>query len=215
MNKPIYLLGSGGHGRVLLDVMLKNKSKVSGILDPKLEIGDRIFGIKVVGGNEFLKKSSPQKTFLVNGIGANPNTAKRKNIFKKMKSEGFEFFSVRHSSAVIGGECFLGEGVQVMAHAAVQSGVKLGDNVVVNTRAVVDHDSVIGAHVFISPGAVICGDVNVGDAAFIGAGAVILPGIQIGSNAIIGAGAVVTRSVPEECVVAGNPAKKIGVKKHG
>jgi UDP-2-acetamido-3-amino-2,3-dideoxy-glucuronate N-acetyltransferase len=46
----------------------------------------------------------------------------------------------------------------------------------------------------------------------IGAGAVILPGIKVGANAMVGAGAVVTRSVPPNAIVVGNPAKIIGYK---
>ena len=41
----------------------------------------------------------------------------------------------------------------------------------------------------------------------VGAGAVILPGLEIGRNAMVAAGAVVTRSVPPNAVVVGNPAK--------
>ncbi len=43
----------------------------------------------------------------------------------------------------------------------------------------------------------------------IGANATILPGITIGKNSIVGAGSVVTKDVPPNCVVAGNPAKVI------
>lgn len=45
--------------------------------------------------------------------------------------------------------------------------------------------------------------------AWIGMGAVICPGVTIGSNAIVGAGAVVTKDVPDNAVVGGNPAKLI------
>jgi acetyltransferase-like isoleucine patch superfamily enzyme len=51
--------------------------------------------------------------------------------------------------------------------------------------------------------------VTIGDGAFIGASSIILPGIKIGSNSIIGAGSVVTKDVPENSIVAGNPAKLI------
>lgn len=44
---------------------------------------------------------------------------------------------------------------------------------------------------------------------WIGAGAVILPGIKVGENSIVGAGSVVTKDVPDNTVVAGNPAKFI------
>ncbi len=44
---------------------------------------------------------------------------------------------------------------------------------------------------------------------WIGSGAIILPGITIGENSIIGAGSVVTKNVPANVTVAGNPAKLI------
>ena len=50
---------------------------------------------------------------------------------------------------------------------------------------------------------------NVGIGASIGANSTILCGCDIGKFAMVGAGAVVTESVPDYCVVAGNPAKII------
>jgi acetyltransferase-like isoleucine patch superfamily enzyme len=44
---------------------------------------------------------------------------------------------------------------------------------------------------------------------WIGGSAILLPGVRIGQNAVVGAGAVVTRSVPANTVVAGNPARVI------
>ncbi len=44
---------------------------------------------------------------------------------------------------------------------------------------------------------------------WIGAGTVILPGVTVGENSIVGAGSVVTKDVPDNTVVAGNPAKFI------
>jgi maltose O-acetyltransferase len=47
------------------------------------------------------------------------------------------------------------------------------------------------------------------DNVWIGGGAILLPGVRIGRNAVVGAGAVVSRSVPMNTVVAGNPARVI------
>ena len=47
----------------------------------------------------------------------------------------------------------------------------------------------------------------VADGASIGSGATILGGLRIGERALVGAGAVVTRDVPDDATVAGNPAK--------
>lgn len=51
--------------------------------------------------------------------------------------------------------------------------------------------------------------ITICDNVWIGTGAIILAGVHIGRNAIIGAGSVVTHDVPENTVVAGNPAKII------
>ena len=44
---------------------------------------------------------------------------------------------------------------------------------------------------------------------FIGAGTIVLPGVEIGNRVVIGAGSVITKSIPENSVVVGNPAKAI------
>ncbi len=51
--------------------------------------------------------------------------------------------------------------------------------------------------------------VRIGDDFWMGAGAIILPGVTIGNNVVVAAGAVVTKDVPDNCVIAGVPAKII------
>jgi len=51
--------------------------------------------------------------------------------------------------------------------------------------------------------------VTIGDNVWIGGSVTILPGVTIGSGVTIGAGAVVTKDVPDNVVVAGNPARII------
>lgn len=51
--------------------------------------------------------------------------------------------------------------------------------------------------------------VKIGNDVWIGGKAVICPGITIGDNVVVGAGAVVTKDVPSNCIVGGNPAKII------
>lgn len=52
-------------------------------------------------------------------------------------------------------------------------------------------------------------DVYIGYNCFIGARTFILPGTTIGNNCIVGAGSVISGSIPDNCVVAGNPARFI------
>lgn len=54
--------------------------------------------------------------------------------------------------------------------------------------------------------------IEVGDNCYFGTGATILGPVKIGNNVIVGAGAVVTKDIPDNCIVAGVPAKIIGKK---
>ncbi len=54
------------------------------------------------------------------------------------------------------------------------------------------------------------GKVKIGSYTSIGAHAMIMPGVTIGERCIVAGGAVVTKSVPDGCMVAGNPARFIG-----
>jgi carbonic anhydrase/acetyltransferase-like protein (isoleucine patch superfamily) len=56
----------------------------------------------------------------------------------------------------------------------------------------------------------VFGPITICDNVFVGARSVLLPGVTIGRGSLVGAGAVVTRSVPEDVVVAGSPARIVG-----
>ena len=55
----------------------------------------------------------------------------------------------------------------------------------------------------------LCKGVKIGKRVWVGVGAIICPGVEVGENSIIAAGAVVTKSVPSNVIVGGNPAKII------
>lgn len=53
------------------------------------------------------------------------------------------------------------------------------------------------------------GKISVGDYVYFGNNSMIMPGVKIGNHVLIAAGSVVTKSIPNNCVVAGNPARFI------
>ena len=209
MSTQRYLIACGGHGRVVLDALLASGNTVNGIIDAQLEVGSLIFGVPVVGNDDFIKKLDPKKTELINGLGSTKNTQARQEIYNRLTEIGFKFIGVQHSSATIGAECEIAASTQIMAGAVLQNRVRAGENCVINTRASVDHDVVISDHCVISPGAIISGSVKIGRGSFIGAGAVVIQGIEIGDNCVIGAGAVVRHNVKDSVIVVGNPAKQL------
>ena len=127
-------------------------------------------------------------------------------------------FTLVCSGAVVGADCDLGDHVvvegaaEIGARVTIKSGVqlwnglRLADDVFVGPNATFTNDSFPRSKHH--PERCIATTVNQG--ASIGANATILPGITIGANAMVGAGAVVTRDVPPNAIVQGNPARIVG-----
>ncbi|MFH1642423.1 MAG: acyltransferase [Nanoarchaeota archaeon] len=53
------------------------------------------------------------------------------------------------------------------------------------------------------------GNIKIGNNCFVGTNSIILPNVKIGANVVIGAGTIVTKNIPDNVLVAGNPAKII------
>jgi acetyltransferase-like isoleucine patch superfamily enzyme len=90
--------------------------------------------------------------------------------------------------------------------------IEIGDHVTVSSHVTfVTHDGAtwVFRHRPEYEGLQRFGRIRIGNNCFIGTRAVILPGVSIGDNCVVGAGAVVTRSVPDNTVVAGSPAKAV------
>ncbi len=90
------------------------------------------------------------------------------------------------------------------------------------------HDVYIDEYTYLAGGCIIFshdmsrelyGETRIGRKCFIGANAIIMCGVTIGNEVVVGSGAIVTKDVPSNCIVAGNPAKiiKTGIhtKKYG
>jgi sugar O-acyltransferase (sialic acid O-acetyltransferase NeuD family) len=210
MTLPIIVIGSGGHARVLISVLKTLNSDFLGITDFAPEkIDSEICGIPVLGNDDRILDYSPDAIMLVNGIGSISSTEKRKDIYVKFKNDSYSFASVVHPLAIIMNDVQLGEGVQIMAGAIIQTGCVIGNNAIINTGAIVDHDCIIGEHTHVSPGAVLSGGVHIGAMTHIGTSATVIQGVKIGREAIIGAGAVVIADIPSEVKVTGVPARII------
>jgi len=193
--KPIVILGAGGHAKVLSNILKLSGREVLGFTTPDLKIGTEYCGERVLGDDSIIYNYSPNEIELVNGIGALPRKIMRWQLSSIMRRKGYYFISVIHPSANIASGVNLNEGVQVMAGAVIQSGVDIGMDSIINTGVVVDHDCLIGMNCHIATGVVCSGGVNIGASTHLGVGSIVTESIIIGKNCIIAAGSIVYRNV--------------------
>lgn len=196
----IWIIGAGGHAKVVLATAHAAGLTVSGLIDQRPEThGTQILGVFVVGDSGAL----PPSAICVAAVG---DTQSRRRIVTE-ELPNVRWRSVVHPHAELAEGTSLGVGTVVFASAVVQPGSSLGDHVIVNTSAVIEHENEIGDFVHLATGALLTGGVKIGVGSFIGAGAVVLPGIRIGAWCTVGAGAVVTHDVPDGATVKGVPAR--------
>ena len=88
--------------------------------------------------------------------------------------------------------------------------ITIGDNVTIARNVVFHtHDGAVRLFRDEYPGINVFGEIKIGNNVFIGSDSIIMPNTTIGDNVIIGSGSVVTKSIPNNSVAAGVPAKII------
>ena len=117
----------------------------------------------------------------------------------------------------VGDDVEIGDNVKIGSLAHIDYNVKIGENTKIEGLAYIPPMSRIGKNAFIGPNAVLTNDpypmcekmvgIIIEDGAIVGAGAVIKAGVKVGKNSVVAMGAVVTKDVPENVVVLGNPAR--------
>jgi sugar O-acyltransferase (sialic acid O-acetyltransferase NeuD family) len=206
----VLILGAGGHGRVVLDILLQDgHHQPVGFLDNNPDIrGRRIDGIPVLGT---IAEAGPlAREHRIDGvIVAIGDNGVRRGLARDLESAGFELINAVHPSATLARNATLGRNIVVAAGVVVCAHCQIGDSVILNTGCVVDHQTMIGEGSHICPGVRIAGRVKVEPGTFVGIGATVIPKVTLGCESIIGAGSVVIADVPPLATVVGVPAHAV------
>ena len=122
---------------------------------------------------------------------------------------------------VVFSNCTIGDNCNICSHCLIENDVKIGNNVTIKCGVQIWDGIEIEDDVFIGANVTFTNDkypksknpdwtllrTKICRGASIGAGSTLLPGITIGTNAVVGAGSVVTKSIPDNELWLGNPAR--------
>jgi len=200
MSTDIILLSSGIHGREMIEILRRTGTyRLLGIIRAE-ETQEQTSpdGIPVLGGPSVLSKFSDTALITDNEWPAEylDDSAVLGRLATLIDPSAFV-----HPSAVIGRGCVIYPNCFIGAEAA------LGESCFLLSGAAVNHNCVVGSRVIMATGAHLAGSVRVGDNVYIGQDATIRQQLAVGGGALIGMGSVVVKSVPDNAVMCGNPAK--------
>jgi len=205
--REILLIGAGGHGRVCADIATAAGYTIKGFYDANKQIGDDIFGPKVIANdlNELLDLFPPKSLDIAISIGENST---RERYFNRLKELNYDIVSLFHPSAIISDSASIEIGTVIMPRVVVQPNVTVNKYCILNTACIVGRDSVLAKGVHICPGVVLEHSVDCGENTLICTRATVLSRVQIHANAIVGAGSLVQEDVPEARTVVGVPSNR-------
>jgi sugar O-acyltransferase (sialic acid O-acetyltransferase NeuD family) len=204
------IVGAGGHGRVVLDILLRaGEHDVVGFVDSNPQLrGRRVDGRTVLGGLSVVPRLRDERG-IEGAVVAIGDNGVRRDFADRVDDAGLTLLNAVHPSANLARNVTLGTNLVIAAGALVCAHCQIGDSVILNTGCIVDHESMVGTACHVCPGARLAGRVTVGAGAFIGIGATVIQNVRIGCEAVIGAGAVVIRDVAPMSTVVGVPASEI------
>lgn len=213
MPKPIVVIGAGGFGREVHDVIVAINAARSepdwdflGFIDdgrPDPELLSRR-GATHLGGTEALPTIG-SAAFVV-GVG-NPTT--RRRLVDAAERSGLAAATLVHPSATIGVDVEIGEGSIICSHASLTTNIRIGRHVHIDQNVAIGHDVTLHDFCRMNPGATVAGTVTIEEDATMGASSTVIQGLTIRRGATVGAGAAVVRDLPPNVVAVGVPARPL------
>lgn len=200
--KEIYLIGAGGHAKVIIALINELGLSCRAIYDDAEKLhGTRLCGVPITGPVSALPDREDISAVIA--IGVNETRRRISMAFKNVS-----WRSLVHPHSWVHSSVIIGPGSVVFAGAVIQPDSVIGAHSIVNTSVSIDHDCRVGDFCHLAPGCHMAGGVQIGDNVFCGVGSSIIQYVSVCGGVIIGAGAAVTKHITMPGTYVGLPAKR-------
>lgn len=193
MNKPLILIGGGGHCKSVIDAAESSGYTILGILDRPDKVGQKVLGYSVLGTDDDVFTFIDKADFVI-AVGQIKTNSARHRIAECVEKAGGRLATIIANDAYVSKYAEVGEGTVVLHKAFINAGAKIGKNCIINTMVNIEHDAQIGDFCHISTGTMVNGETKIGHDTFVGSGSTLYNCIEIADNSIIPAGSVVRKS---------------------
>lgn len=214
MIRQAILVGSGGHSRTVLSLLLELQThEIIGIIDINRFIAndknssELIMGIPVlsIDALSFFRTVNELDVFLAIG-----DSFLRRQWWERIIGMGLSTPNLLSPKAEVHSSVKMGTANVICSGVYLGPEAILGTNNLINTQVILEHESSLGNHCHLAPRSLIAGRVVVGDSCFIGAGAVVVDGLSVAPFTTLGAGAVLVQNIMvSEGVYIGVPALRL------
>lgn len=207
MGKVLAILGSGGHGREILELAkivnshYKKWDKVV-FAEKESKNYNMVNDIEVVDESKLANLYGSNFEVIV-GVG---EPTIREKLIETIEKSRFNSATLIHPGVLVPNTSVIKAGSVIQQGCFISCNVEVGNHSYLQPNVVIGHNCKIGDNCIVSAGVNMGGTINIGTNTFIGIGVSIKQGLHIGKNSIIGMGSVVLSDIEDNTIAVGSPA---------
>ena len=191
IEQAIYLLGAGGHCKVIIDILILMKAKIGGYYDFQSVFWIEDLNIPKISESDISSLCKKKSQLCMGFLGRNVADLKRRFlVMDEYQSQGAIFPYIVHPSAVVSNSAKLMPGSQVLAGAMIGASSIIKMGAVLNTGSIVEHDAIIGNGAHLAPRSTVLGAAKIGDNAYLGSGCTVIQGRNLKEDSFIKSGLI-------------------------
>ena len=177
-NRPLILLGGGGHCKSVIDVAESAGYTILGILDTPELVGTKVLDYEIIGADDDIPQYVDKAEFLIT-VGQIKSPAIRKKLAALVELAGGKFATIIANDAYVSKYATIGAGTVVMHKAVVNADACIGEHCIINTMANIEHEVQIGGFCHVSTGVMVNGNCKIPEGMFIGSQSVVNNGLNL------------------------------------